>query len=196
MIYIRIKPRIMAMVGERLTLGDVADLLADARLNLHEMQVSLPLGLGIWQIDALQLIVQIQEQTPNEVINLLGDGMGWLHRETKKSRQLGQKGGHGRWLRRAALCFVLSIGIALMIGLFHIGGGVPSAQADVSGGPTRQGLTHMLLLILPYVFGICLGIVLYLKLIARKATSPLTVKLREYRDDMEKASKRSGKRLL
>lgn len=88
MIYLRVKPRVMALAGETLLLKDVAGFLADASCQLNEMRVMLPKSAGVWQVDALQLILQIREKHPDEVVNVLGDGLGWLHRE-----QLSQKVG-------------------------------------------------------------------------------------------------------
>lgn len=85
MIFIRVKPCVMANVGQVIKLGEVADFLADARFQLGTLPVTLPMGQGVWQMDALQLIVQIQDQYPEEIVHILGDGMGWLHRETNQS---------------------------------------------------------------------------------------------------------------
>ena len=94
MVYLRVKPRVLARVGEPLTLGDVADLLADARYRLADMRVSLPKGVGVWQVNALPLVVQIQEKLPDEVVNVLGDGIGYLHRENRRMPASLDAGGH------------------------------------------------------------------------------------------------------
>lgn len=50
MIYLRVKPRVNARVGDPLTLSVVADLLADASLGLNAIPVELPRGEGIWPL--------------------------------------------------------------------------------------------------------------------------------------------------
>lgn len=194
MVYIRIKPKTVAMVGERLTLGDVADLLADARLNLQDMQVSLPQGMGIWQIDALQLIVQMQEHSPNEVINLLGDGMGWLYRETRGIRNLREKGGHRHGLLWGLLYLMVTLGIVLIAGLFHLNGFFRILQSDMPK-LIDQGLMHAFFLALPCILWICLGIALYYRFFAQRTATSLTMKLREYRDDMGRNPLRKNREL-
>ncbi len=191
MVYIRIKPRIMAMVGETLALGDVADLLSDARLNLAQLRVSLPKGAGIWQVDALQLIVQIQEHAPDEVINVLGDGTGWLHRETKKARRMRHEGGAGYWLRAGLACLLLAAGAALAIGWFHADVNMADAQNALYTAVAGREAASPLLIAVPYALGVGLGVALYYALIGRKTVSPLTVKMREYREDIEKNAGRS-----
>ena len=103
MVYLRVKPHVVSMVGEQMTLGDVADVIADARLALFELPVSLPKGAGTFAMDALQLIVQIHAKWPDEIINVLGNGMGWLCRETRQSRDL-------RHRLRAVTAFITSFG--------------------------------------------------------------------------------------
>ena len=87
MIYLRMKPRVTARVGQKLTLADVADVLADASLSIGALPVSLPLEEGIWPLDALTLIMRISEKAPNETVNVLGDGTGWLHRQAKTAAE-------------------------------------------------------------------------------------------------------------
>ena len=88
MIYLRMKPRVTARVGQMLTLADVADVLADASLSIGALPVSLPLEEGIWPLDALTLIMRISEKAPNETVNVLGDGTGWLHRQAKTAAEI------------------------------------------------------------------------------------------------------------
>lgn len=193
MVYLRVKKRVMAMVGEKLSLGDVADVMADARLSLSEMNIAMPRGAGIWPIDALQLIVQIQEKAPDEVVNVLGDGTGWLHRETKRAREI-RKGGHiGYGLRAAAVCLLLAAGSALAIAWFHADVNMADAQNALYKAVAGGAPAHPLLVALPYALGMAVGVALYYALIGRKTVSPLTVKLREYREDVEKNAWQGGR---
>ena len=182
MVYIRIKKRVTAREGERLKLGQVADVMADAGLRLSQMPVALPRGAGIWQVDALQLILQMQEKAPGEVVNVLGDGIGWLHREAKAS------GGRKRALdiaRAAIACLLLFFGSALAIGWFHSDVNMGRAQASLYEAVSGKAPAGPLSVALPYAGGVLLGVLLYYALIGKKSVSPLTVKLRAYREMIE-----------
>jgi len=181
-VYIRIKKRVTAREGERLRLGQVADILADAGLQLSQMPVMLPRGAGIWQMDALQLILQMQEKAPGEVINVLGDGIGWLHREAKP-----QGGGKRMFaaIRVAVACLLLFFGSALAIGWFHSDVNMGRAQASLYEAVSGQPPASPLSVALPYAGGVLLGVLLYYALIGKKSVSPLTVKLRAYREMIE-----------
>lgn len=114
MVYLRVKPRVTAGVGQMLTLADVADTFSDARHKLGELRVSLPKGPGVWALDALPLVVQIQEQLPDEIVNVLGSGKGWLYRETARERT-GRRAHDGRRaLQTAAVCVPFIVGIVLV----------------------------------------------------------------------------------
>jgi hypothetical protein len=118
-IYLRVRPRVSANAGEPLKLRDVAGFLADARCQLNEMQVILPKGAGVWQVDAPQLVMQIQEKHPGETVSVLGDGIGWLHREA--GRKNAGKSGRPSLARVAAVLLALSFAGALFILLFRTG---------------------------------------------------------------------------
>lgn len=187
MVYLRVKTRVMAKAGQKLMLGDVADLLADASLHLHEMRVSLPQKPGIWEIDALQIILQIQEKLPDEVINVLGDGTGWLHLEREKAPKRTARVGLS--LRVVAACLLLAVGAALAIGWFHADVNMSGAQRALYTAVAGEEPTSPLLVALPYALGVGLGVALYYALIGRKTVSPLTIKLREYHESVERNSK-------
>lgn len=189
MVYIRVKKRVTAEEGEPLTLSQVADVLADASLGISAMPISLPRGVGIWQMDALQLIVQLQAKVPGEVINVLGDGMGWLHRETPKARGRMRGKRLSYIVRVAAACVLLAVGSAFAIGWFHADVNMAEAQTALYTTVAGSAPKHPLLVALPYAMGVLLGVLLYYALIGKKTVSPLTVKLREYRETIEKNAK-------
>lgn len=184
MIYLRVKPRVNARVGDPLTLSDVADLLADASLGLNAIPVELPRGEGIWPLDALRLVLQIQPYAPQETVNVLGDGTGWLHREPHKRA----KGRALVWqtVRTALCCLLLAVASALTIGWFHTDVNMADAQqalfTAVAGQPPRSALW----IAIPYALGVLLGASLYYLMVGREEVSPLAVKLREYSETMEK----------
>jgi len=170
MVYLRIKPRVFARPGQKLTLGDVADSLSDARLRLSEMLVSLPRGEGVFLIDALQLIVQIQSRMPDEVVNVLGSGVGWLYREDIYGKT-----------RARAVARAVSIALLLATGAF-------AALWLLPGDPVR-----LLLRMIPYALGVVLGASAYRVLSGRKAIAPLSIKLQAYRGEAQKHTKQGGR---
>ncbi len=112
MIFMRIKSRVVAQVGDRLLLRDVADVWADARYRLADTRVALPLRAGVWTIEALPLILMIQDKLPDEVVNLLGDGKGFLYRKAAiaaKPRLLGRTA--ALLLTVACFCATLLLGV-------------------------------------------------------------------------------------
>lgn len=189
MIYLRVKPRVMARVGERLTLSQVADVLAGAELRLGEMRIDLPNRSGIWQIDALRLIMQIRETYPQETINVLGDGVGWLHRETRGERRAKDERRPGYLLRVALVCLLLACGSALTIAWFHADVNMPEAQRTLFHAIAGEEAKSPLLIAVPYALGVGAGVALYYALIGRKTVSPLSIKLREYRENVERNAK-------
>ena len=185
MIYLRMKPRVTARVGQKLTLADVADVLADASLSIGTLPVSLPLEEGIWPLDALTLIMRISEKAPNETVNVLGDGTGWLHRQAKTAAEKRRAWG---WqaLRTAVVCVLLFAGSALTIGWFHTDVNMEEAQTAIFRAVAGREPASSLWIAVPYAAGVGLGALLYYLRIRRDEASPLTVKLREYAEDMEK----------
>lgn len=185
MIYLRLKPRVTARVGQQLTLSDVADVLADASLRLGTLPVSLPQQEGVWPLDALSLIMRVTEKAPDETVNVLGDGTGWLHRQTKTpaekrfARVL-------QVLRTAAVCVLLFAGSALTIAWFHTDVNMEDAQAALFRAVAGHAPSSPLWIALPYAVGVGLGALTYYLRLRRDEASPLTVKLREYAEDMEK----------
>ena len=184
-IYLRLKPRVTARVNQPLKLGDVADVLADASLGLSEIQLRLPAEEGIWPLDALSLIMQISAKAPEETINVLGDGTGWLHRQAKTAAERRHAWG---WqaLRAAILCVLLFAGSALTIGWFHTDVNMQDAQAALFRFVAGKAPDSPLQVAIPYAAGVGLGAMLYYLRFKRDEVSPLTVKLREYAEDMEK----------
>lgn len=192
MIYIRLKPRVIAMAGQALTLGDVVDLMADARFQLHRMQVALPKSQGVWQVDALQLVVQIQEMYPSEDVRVLGDGMGWLHREVNQTQAISAKKKLGKKGRIAMACLLLAVGSMLLIGWISLyansGDAQYAALRQVAGYP----LGGPLLIAFLYVIGIFAGFTLYRAIKRRKLAALPPVKLRAYREDIARSVERHG----
>jgi len=175
MIYLRLREVTTMEPGRAARLGDVADVLADASLGLHAMPVSVPRALGVWKVDALALIREIQARCPKESVVLLGGAQGTLIcRRAPKPRWTGL---------RAALAFaLLFVGSAMAIAWFHADVNMPEAQRSVARMLTGNGAVNPWWIAVPYALGMGSGIAFYYALIGRRKTaSPLDIKLNEYR---------------
>lgn len=185
MIYLRVKPRVNARVGDPLTLSDVADLLADASLGLNAIPVELPRGEGIWPLDALRLVLQIQPYAPQETVNVLGDGTGWLHREPHKrakGRALAWADGAHSALLPAAGRGQRADNRLVPHGRKHgrRATGALYGRGRASRRARRYGLPS------PTRWAFCWGHRFIISWWGREEVSPLAVKLREYSEAMEK----------
>ena len=103
MIVIRMKPRSVMASGEPVYVSDVARVMCDARLSVHDACVPLPSEAGVWLVDAGSIISVLSKKYPNEKINIIGDTIGWLQRLPGR----GVKDQTREWLRLAC-CAVFS----------------------------------------------------------------------------------------
>ncbi|MCL2812230.1 MAG: hypothetical protein FWD25_10150 [Clostridia bacterium] len=174
MIYLRLRESTTTEPGHTPRLGEVADVLADASLKLHTLPINAPRTVGVWKLDALSLIREIQARHPKESVVLLGRAQGTLicKRERKP-----------RWAGlRAVLAFVLLFaGSAMAIAWFHADVNMPEAQRSVAQILTGNGSANPWWIALPYALGVGSGVAFYYALIGRKTASPLDIKLSEYR---------------
>jgi len=175
MIYLRLHETTATEPGRALRLGDVADVLADASLGLHALPINAPRSLGVWRLDALALIRDIQARHPKQSVVLLGSAQGTLicKRERKP-----------RWAGlRAALVFALLFaGSAMAIAWFHADVNMAEAQRSVARVLTGGDAASPWWVALPYALGVGSGVAFYYALIGRRKTaSPLDIKLDEYR---------------
>jgi len=156
MIYLRLRDTTTAEPGRALRLGEVADVLADASLGLNALPVHAPRAPGMWKLDALSLIREIQARHPNESVVLLGSAQGTLIcKRQRKSRWSGL---------RAALAFALLFAGSSAARLF---------TGDATANPWWIAL--------PYVLGVGSGAAFYYVLTGRKTASPLDIRPGGYR---------------
>ena len=81
---------------------------------------------------------------------------------------------------------LLFAGSALTIGWFHTDVNMEEAQTAIFRAVAGREPASPLWIAVPYAAGVGLGALLYYLRIRRDEASPLTVKLREYAEDMEK----------
>ncbi len=174
MIYLRMREVTTSEPGQALCLADVADVLADASLGLNALPISVPRVPGVWKLDALALIREIQARCPRESVVLLGSAKATLVcRRAQKPRWVGM---------RAVLVFaLLFVGSAMAMAWFHADVNMLGAQRSVARMLTGGDGVGAWWIALPYALGVGSGVVFYYALTSRKTASPLDIKLAEYR---------------
>jgi len=174
MIYLRLRESTTIEPGHPTRLGEVADVLADASLKLHALPINAPRNVGVWKVDALSLIREIQAHYPKESVVLLGSAQGTLICKRERKPRWGGL--------RAALAFALLFaGSAMAIAWFHTDVNMLEAQRSVAQILTGHGSTNPWWIALPYALGVGSGVAFYYALMGRKTASPLDIKLSEYR---------------
>ena len=178
MIYIQLNNRVKVSLGQPLHLGDAAKVLGPEKL----LSLSLPCPdkQGIWKLDALHITQAVQSVCPEETVTILGADVCYVHRIIAPGRDL------TRPLRTAAAFLILCLGSALGLAWFHADVDMPRAQFAVFEALTGQPPPDERFITIPYTVGVALGVAVFYALPARRAVTPLEVKLTAYQEDMEK----------
>ena len=182
MIYVQLKSRAKVEMGQRLTLGAAARLIAPA--GAEKLILPCPEKQGIWKLEALHVAGVLQKAYPGEAITLMGTDICYVHRVRTFRRD------PTRALRTAAAFLILFLGSALGLAWFHADVDMPRAQLAVYEALTGTQPDDSRLITVPYAAGVALGVAVFYALPSRKATTPLEVKLTEYQEDMEKTEGR------
>lgn len=178
MIYVQLHSSVKIEMGQPLRLGTAARLIAPD--GAGEIVLPCPEQQGIWKLDAIHVTRALQESYPEEAITLMGADLCYVHRVKAPHRDV------TRPLRTAAAFLILCLGGALGLCWFHADVDMPRAQSAVYEALTGREPADTRLITIPYAVGVALGVAVFYALPARKATTPLEVKLTEYHEDMEK----------
>lgn len=188
MIYLKIKPRTIAPPGQPIVLGDVAQVLADAKWGLAELPISLPKERGIWLVDAVTILSELQRHCPGETVTVLGDSIGWLHRS---SRGMTRK----KLLRAVWAMPVLALGAAV-IALWNRVSATWAQQSWSLGAGLVEDASGMMWLgfvSLGLVF-LCVAAGVFVSLTGRGIRGAMAVKLREEPSEIPKKTGRGTER--
>lgn len=82
---LRIKPRAAIQAGLPATIGDIANVMCDARLSVNDLIIPMPKEPGIWLVDAGSIMNVIYSEYPHEKITVLGDTIGWVQRKIPRT---------------------------------------------------------------------------------------------------------------
>ncbi|MBE5771150.1 MAG: hypothetical protein E7336_07265 [Clostridiales bacterium] len=159
----------------------VADCMDTDHENLMDLPVACPDVAGVWRLPAMAVIKAITAITPD--ITLLGPPECYVHivPESKRNRT---------HLVRAIFAFLLLlIGSALAITWFHADVNMLDAQQGLFRMITGKAADNIWLITIPYALGVFFGVALFYALLGKKrTTSPLEIKLEEYRKSAEEAT--------
>ncbi|HML48103.1 MAG TPA: hypothetical protein PKE04_15280 [Clostridia bacterium] len=184
MIYLKIKSRTIAPPGQPIVLGDVAQVLADAKWGLAELPISLPQERGIWLVDAVTILSELQRRCPGETVTVLGDSIGWLHRS---SRGMTRK----KLLRAAWAVTALALGAAAIALLSRVSAAwarqswsLAAGLVEDSSGMMWLGFVSLGLVLLCVAAGVLASIA------GRGIRGSMAVKLREEPSEIPKKTGR------
>lgn len=182
MIYCQLNDRASVEIGQPLTLGQVARVLAPAMAD--HLPVSCPDQPGVWRITAIDLAQLLQQHFPDEDVTCLGADACYVHRIRATV--------HDRWrpLRTAAAFLILMLGSAMGLAWFHSDVDMPKAQLMVYQLITGHEPEDPRSITVPYVIGVAAGVAVFYALPSRSRSTPMEVKLSGYLSSMEQTEGR------
>lgn len=185
MIYCQLSARMELKAGQRLRLGDIAQLFGCP--GAEDVPLACPDQPGVWRIEALSCARALARAFPGEHITLLGAPCCNVRRlPNAKPDRL-------KPLRALVGMLILLMGSALGLAWFHSDVDMPAAMESVYTLLTGQEVADQRLITIPYIIGVALGTAGFYALGKPKAITPLDVKLSDYRDDMERAEAQNAK---
>lgn len=181
LLYLQLKPRVVIAPGEKLTVRHIADAINTENAEVMELPVECPDTAGVWRLPAMAVIKAVIGRNPD--VSILGPAECYVHivPESKRNRT---------HLVRAIFAFLLLlIGSALAITWFHADVNMLDAQQGLFRLITGKEADNIWLITIPYALGVFFGVALFYALLGKKrTTSPLEIKLEEYRKSAEEAT--------
>ena len=181
MLYLQLKPRAAISPGEKLMVHHVADVLDTEQNDITNLPVDCPSDAGVWRLPAMAVIKAVLPAHPD--VTMLGPDSCYVHivPENKRNRT---------HLYRAIFAFLLlMIGSALAITWFHADVNMQDAQQGLFRMVTGRETENIWMITIPYAIGVFFGVALFYALLGKKqTTSPLEIKLEEYRKSAEEAT--------
>lgn len=185
--YLRVKDRATLPPEQTVQVKDIAFLEGvDDNLTKKAMAAAIPCPktMGVWKLEAFDVVKAILAVCPGEEINLLGPTVCYVHLAAPEKKD---------WLKpfRAVLAALLLVaGSALALAWFHSDVGMPDAQQEIYQLVAGKEAENPLFISIPYAVGVGLGVAFFYSLIGRKTISPMEIKLKQYRQDVEETEGR------
>lgn len=174
-IYIQLKSEFEAAENQQVRLLDIARISPPDK-ELAEIPFDIP-AQGR-RVDALEVIARVATLRPQARIEPVGAGDIFVSRVCRRR-------GIGAWLIKIALPVFLFGGAAMGITFFHADVNMLDAQNAILG-MFGGGEAEPLELAIPYSIGVFVGVGAFL-LLGGRAKSPLALKLRDYRKQLEQS---------
>lgn len=179
-IYIRMRPRMKANVGEKLTLADVAQIVAhdplkEAVADIYIYTITKE-DKNIVVIDVMKVIAEIRKQLPEADVQSLGSPQSIIQIQIEK-RKL-------QPIYFMLIWLLLFIGSAIAIMNFHEDVSMAKVHQRLYWIITGNKTERPLLFQIPYSFGLGLGMILFFNHLFKKRLneepSPLEVEMFNY----------------
>ncbi|WP_439108450.1 stage V sporulation protein AA [Alkalihalophilus lindianensis] len=184
-VYIRMRQRVVAGEDQQLTVGDVAQLIADETL-LNQLK-NIPIHHISKQdhnrvvIDVMQVIRMISSHIPALTYQTIGAAQAVVEVEVKKKKIT--------LIYILLIWFLLFVGAALAIMNFHEDVSMREVHGQIFRLITGNELARPLLLQIPYSIGLGLGMMLFFNHFFKKRLneepSPLEVEMFNYQQNLD-----------
>ncbi|WP_223702441.1 stage V sporulation protein AA [Sutcliffiella deserti] len=186
MLYIRLRHRIQAKPNQRITIGDVAQLVASdavvqriSKIAVHQVNMS---DKSIVIVDVMQVIKELQKVDPTLEVQTFGPVQTIIEVVYKQKRF--------RPMFFAGVWLLLFFGAALAIMNFHEDVSMRIVHQKIFKTITGLEDEKPLLLQIPYSIGLGLGMILFFNHVFRKRIneepSPLEVEMFNYQQDLDR----------
>lgn len=177
MIYCQLNGRVSLDIGQSLTLGQVARIIAPDFAD--HLPLSCPDKPGVWRITPINIAAILKKSFPEEPVTFLGAQACYVHRIRKSAHD------RMKWLRTAAAFLILFLGSALGLAWFHSDVDMPQAQMMVYQLVTGREVSNPRQITIPYIIGVAAGVSVFYALPSRSRSTPMEVKLSAYLSSME-----------
>jgi len=189
-IYIKPKKKVTLSNTSKVTISDVADIVATKEVagKLKKIQlITLDDNAGKKQnhlISITDIITVIQKTYPNFTINNVGEMDTWVQYMSKKSRDRPWL----KWFKIAVVVLVLFVGSSTAIMSFHTDGQIPKIFEKYYSIFFGEEKTNPGIISIPYAIGLGVGIVVfYNHFMGKKLTgdpTPIEVEMELYDRDV------------
>lgn len=179
-VYIRMRQRMKAKVGEKLTIADLAQIVAQSPLKDEVGQVHIHTiakeDKNVVVIDVMQVIANIHKQLPNVEIQSIGSPQTVIEILLQKRRL--------QPIYFLLIWLLLFVGSAVAIMNFHEDVSMAKVQRRIFWIITGNESAKPLLFQIPYSFGLGLGMIIFFNHLFKKRfneePSPLEVEMFNY----------------
>ena len=196
-IYLQFKANITYEPGQSLRIRDVAWMSGDEAERAKELVLAEKTGADPIVIQAVDMVRCIQDQYPDSIVHVLGEGKTMAEPASQVKKQKGPV----LWLRAAGVAVILFFGAMLSILYFHADVNMPEVHRTMWSLLTGEEGADPLPFNIAYTLGIPAGVFLFMGGVGggrKKRKQPGALEISEYeyekslyefkRDEEEKES--------